>query len=373
VAVMMRRVRQSILEGLDRCPPLSRLTVRLASSVALHRGADPAFVSSTSDGRPLDRILQVLQWSLALVGAAPFPRHFQPGDHFTDRPTRLRAAAALRDLRPATPEIRRQLISVDDALTLDALKAEVAVDLRATIAGNSRGSGSRPGVNGQLQERGAADVTRALESVGVRPFLMSGTLLGVVREGNFMDHDYDVDLGLLPGEDVERVVAALRSLESFEVIETGPRICVRHDAGVSIDVFPHTVRDDLFWHATFVHEWWNTPFELERHRVGDNEFWIPDDPDRYLDENYGRWSTRVPFYDMSFDTPNRNYVQDHVALRFLHSRCLIALRTGNRWLLESAARELRDAFGVDATDLLAPSPLLETARRPEVVDGPATP
>ena len=41
------------------------------------------------------------------------------------------------------------------------------------------------------------DFYEASSEVGIRPFLMWGTLLGCVREGRLLRHDNDIDLGIL--------------------------------------------------------------------------------------------------------------------------------------------------------------------------------
>ena len=56
-------------------------------------------------------------------------------------------------------------------------------------------------------------MTAALEEAGVRPFLAYGTLLGAVRQGDFIGHDSDADLGYVsehdhPVDAVARVVPA---------------------------------------------------------------------------------------------------------------------------------------------------------------------
>ncbi len=134
-----------------------------------------------------------------------------------------------------------------------------------------------------------------------------------------------------------------------------------HPSGLHIDFFRHELRGDRFWHSTRVHNWWNTPFALRALEAEGHRWWIPDDPDRYLDENYGDWAAPVAFYDISFDTPNRTYQPTATAARHLYMTCVRGLDRGDRWMVESAARELRDQFGIDVTEHLAGSPLLRRA------------
>ena len=46
-------------------------------------------------------------------------------------------------------------------------------------------------------------------------------------------------------------------------------------------------------------------------------FWVPDDVDTYLSENYGTWRSPIAFYHASFDTPNREYRDSAEALLYL--------------------------------------------------------
>jgi phosphorylcholine metabolism protein LicD len=51
-----------------------------------------------------------------------------------------------------------------------------------------------------LQQHGhdlLREVLQICDQVGIRAFLMFGTLLGCIREGQFIGSDYDIDLGLL--------------------------------------------------------------------------------------------------------------------------------------------------------------------------------
>ena len=47
------------------------------------------------------------------------------------------------------------------------------------------------------------DAVEVGKNLNVKPFLLYGTLLGYVREGSFIKHDFDIDLGLLE-EDFKR-------------------------------------------------------------------------------------------------------------------------------------------------------------------------
>ena len=349
------------LSLIDRSDVGRRVVTTTAARVAVRRGADRRMIDAVVEsGLPIDRTLQAIRWTLAASGDVEPPRSFQPGDHFSDPATRRRAA---RLAHGADDErFVHGVIGVDDDLAHDELCHLVRDDLTRALTDAARSPGARPGIDPSVQLDCATRVRDALAREGIRAFLMSGSLLGIVRDGGFMPHDYDVDLGLLPGTDVERVETALSTLRGARVEREGRRSVVRFGRTV-VDVFEHEERDGRWWHSTLIHEWWNTPFGLRTEDVTGAGFDVPDDAERYLTENYGDWSRPVPFYEISFDTPNREYVRDAEALRFLHSRVRIGLRHRDRWLVESSVRELRDAFGIDLSGLLAHTPLTAPTER----------
>lgn len=308
---------------------------------------------------PLDRALQAMQWSTALAGASRFPSHFAPGDHFTDPELRRAAARAASESSRAIAAQHR--VGLDDG-DLDELRRLATVDLRAAYELAAHRPVRPYSIGGARQAEIAGAITSILVEHGITPFLMSGSLLGIIRDGRFMDHDYDVDLGLLPGADVEVVTDAVRRLPDANARWIGNRLEVRLTDGAVCDIFPHTDEDGRWWHETLIHRWWNTPFDLVTVAVDGHELYVPDDAHRYLDENYGSWSRPTIHYDISFDTPNRVYQRSPEALRYLHSRAHRALRQGDRWLLESVSRELRDSFGIDVTEHLGGSGLLDEHR-----------
>ncbi len=47
------------------------------------------------------------------------------------------------------------------------------------------------------------DVKKVFDEAGITYFLIFGTLLGMMREGDFISHDSHVDIGIL-GKDIDR-------------------------------------------------------------------------------------------------------------------------------------------------------------------------
>lgn len=361
------RARALALDIIDRSPTAKRAmasTIRwwLSRRCPLNVIADEA-VSGAST-REAKRTAEMLMFSGAVAGVTAFPKWFPVAHHVHDPVGRRLSAEALADHLSADPNapsnLWRQYFFLTEPDDLDEVRAFVRRDLESRL----RASAHVPPVDrmampGARQHAILRRAIEALEAAGVRPFLVSGTLLGLVREGRLMDHDYDIDLGVLPGETDARAVGAALESASFEVTVQDNKVLARDDSDFAVDVFMHYERDGLFWHGTEIHEWWNTPFGLKRADLQGLPVWIPDNAETYLKENYGNWERPVAFYHFSFDTPNRRYRSTFRALLFLYKRVAVGLEFRDRWIVESAARELRDEFGVDITDAFNPTALLE--------------
>ena len=156
-----------------------------------------------------------------------------------------------------------------------------------------------------------ADLDRELEALGVRAFLISGTLLGYLRDAQFISWDKDIDVGIFT-EDIEPAVLerAFEGSSSFLVKRldfNSDRLRINHINGVMIDVFPHYRDPDdptRVWHDGTATRWWNTAFDLKQVEFLGRQVWVPDPADRYLDENYGDWRTPDPTFDVRKDAPN---------------------------------------------------------------------
>jgi hypothetical protein len=161
-------------------------------------------------------------------------------------------------------------------------------DLRAAVA--------LAGLNEELSER------------NVRAFLISGSLLGCVRDSGFITWDKDIDVGVFTDDiqpvDLERAFDSSSTFHVRRLDFNTDRLRVNHTNGVAIDIFPHYREGGLIWHDGTATRWWNRPFGVRTIEFLGKKVFVPDPPEQYLDDNYGDWRVPVPNFDARLDTPN---------------------------------------------------------------------
>lgn len=151
------------------------------------------------------------------------------------------------------------------------------------------------------------DVTEVLETHGIKSLLAFGTLLGAIRDGGPCEGDQDVDVMCLAHEHETKLFELWRDDQFVPgwFMEKGFEICrvsnhlltvCRDDSYVDVYMFrPPRPTDDhpgkMFccWHY-WIDEWrivnpWSMPLHGRR-------FWIPAQPESYLERVYGKW--RIP-------------------------------------------------------------------------------
>lgn len=170
-------------------------------------------------------------------------------------------------------------------------------------------------------------------------YIISGTFLGLHREGGFLSHDYDIDLGI-NAEDIQ-INDLLEKLQNnkkitigkldyhYEVLSNGQQRTLKrrlsiiklvHKNGLQIDFFIHYTENGRCWHGSSIHRWENTPFELTWRKLEGIPVLAPADGDLYLTENYGDWRTPVKEFDCTTGTPNLVVAKNFISLALFIKR-----------------------------------------------------
>ncbi|WP_406871157.1 LicD family protein [Thioclava sp. 'Guangxiensis'] len=148
-----------------------------------------------------------------------------------------------------------------------------------------------------------------LAELGLTVFLNSGTLLGVVRDGDFLPHDDDIDVAVLLDarneEEAAEAFSQLRTLlEEEELIDPEANVSagihkLKRVGPVQVDLFPAWISEEgrLF---VYPYSYGDVPREALMDLVpwqGNPRRLIPKDPDTVLSANYGEgWRVPDPFF-----------------------------------------------------------------------------
>jgi len=156
-----------------------------------------------------------------------------------------------------------------------------------------------------------ADIVNQLEGQGLRPFPTAGTLLGWQRDGQILSHDKDIDLALLPPDDLTAARLLLASQPRYQPVPLALKsltyLCLYdQQCRCTIDLLQFWSGDAgklcYGWllpgkhrpHSRIQHF---DPFTLVRDNWQGRDYWRPDDPDHYLTQLYGDWRTPDAAFD----------------------------------------------------------------------------
>lgn len=158
-------------------------------------------------------------------------------------------------------------------------------------------------------------VNHLLRAKGLKPFLMSGTLLGYARDGGLLPHDKDIDLGIIGWEDQFTVAEALLEAGHFQFdlaqLAGKSRFLISaHDMrnGMAIDFFMFHDKGDHYLHGIDFDMGFTQNFRFSKFGLKEVEFLgvpfcIPDNLDQNLTENYGDWRTPASAYVVTVESP----------------------------------------------------------------------
>lgn len=190
-----------------------------------------------------------------------------------------------------------------------------------------------------------ADLAAALPLDQWPWYVVSGTFLGLHRDGGFLAHDYDIDVGI-NAEDIsipelievlerQPMFVTKKVDEHIEIVQSEDGLLhltrvpalvkLIHSNGLNLDVFIHHTEQGACWHGSIIHRWENKPFDLVKRELEGVPVYAPADADQYLTENYGDWKTPVKDFDCTTGTPNlvvsRNFLSVALFLKRLAVFC----------------------------------------------------
>jgi len=179
-------------------------------------------------------------------------------------------------------------------------------------------------------------------------FLVGGGLLGFIREGKLLEHDYDLDMGFLV-DDISpiRLIKILKKEKNFKILSSSNDVVVVMYKDITIDLFGHkSINKDIVRFSTDIHYWDHEKFNLKKVDFLNTEVLIPSNPEKYLTEEYGDWQNRKIGFDFSYHSPNRGY-NGLIGLIYLINRLENAVKNGWDSYASMAVSALYKNYNID--------------------------
>ena len=154
-----------------------------------------------------------------------------------------------------------------------------------------------------------------LETGGFRPFLVAGTLLGLVRSGSLLAHDRDIDIGLHSARPGDRYVGLTVNgiAADIFVFDQTPSGMVCGFSNLPGDI-----------------QWRHTPFQLHNTRLARGMFCIPTPTETYLSECYGPgWRKPDPDFASAISSPALHNTSPYAIAYLALARARTCLLAGN--------------------------------------------
>jgi len=164
---------------------------------------------------------------------------------------------------------------------------------------------------------------KTLNDVGITFFLTCGTCLGFVREGQFLEHDKDIDIGIFEDVDLEKLKKVLEAVYinvSIYGEDNGKIVWANREINGALLVFEiqvHYRKDGKIFMNRDLEEdapqryiegrlEWSAKFfdnmKIIKHRG--EEYLIPTFVEEYLYTAYGNWKIKEEWKDWRYNMRN---------------------------------------------------------------------
>lgn len=152
------------------------------------------------------------------------------------------------------------------------------------------------------------DILYLLKINNIIAFPVAGTLLGLHREGKLLDFDKDLDIGIMPDEDLAAIKQILEKNPRYELSINVPAFTsyvsfIDKNNGCTIDILKFRKNKGYFelsWMLPKPYQQMSrilryTPFALSARTFNNVTMYVPKDTDLFLQELYGDWKTPDPY------------------------------------------------------------------------------
>jgi tetratricopeptide (TPR) repeat protein len=206
----------------------------------------------------------------------------------------------------------------------------------------------------KLARQALLDLKKVLDGAGVEFFLRSGTLLGCMREGNFLEHDKDIDIGVFETVDKNTLLGLITASEYFtqpadpHAEQNTVSFSVQHRNTTGFDIYFYRDTGDHYTTDCFIpgraYTKTFTRFSLKPVKFIGTSFLAPDNPDLYLTELYGNWKEPDHYFDSMISSRNLDAGNETVSLCYACSRIVDALQKSDN---ERASAYCKQALELD--------------------------
>jgi tetratricopeptide (TPR) repeat protein len=221
-----------------------------------------------------------------------------------------------------------------------------------------------PQIKKPYMDVGAAEKTlvkmrNALDEIGIPFFLVFGTLLGVIRSGELLPFDKDMDIGLQWNISRTNLVASLNgfgfvlhrsnSMSNYQALWN--LAVVDSETGIAIDLFffrPTRLGSQAgFFQKPFPVLWEFPVFKLEWYEWKGVRWRVPGPPEHFLKSIYGPdWLTPDPNFETVVSAYNLSQ-DSHIAARQFGYRKLLSRILNRQWEKAESLCQQIERFGYD--------------------------